>query len=211
LNEEGVSMSSERSPQVTAAAARSATLEIVTGRLLLRLFQAGDLPAFVAYHSDPDVARYQSWDTSYGMADAKRFLAEQNEVTFGQPGAWMQLAATDRGTGALVGDCAIRIRADQPQTAELGVTFSPRYQGAGLAAEAMGALVDYLFEHVGLHRVFAETDDRNDAAQRLFARLGFRCEGRLIESERFKDEWCTLRIYALLRREWELSRPATAP
>lgn len=121
------------------------------------------------------------------------------------------MAATDRGNGRLVGDCAVLIRADQPQTPELGVTFSPRYEGAGLAAEAMGALVDYLFEHVGLHRVFAETDDRNDAAQRLFARLGSRCEGRVIEAERFKDESCTLRIYALLRREWELFRPGVAP
>jgi RimJ/RimL family protein N-acetyltransferase len=99
------------------------------------------------------------------MADAKRFLAERNEAAFGEPGVWVQLAATDRGTGTLVGDCAVRIRADQPETAELGVTFSQRYQGAGLAAEAIGAVVDHLFEHVGLHRVFAETDDRNDPAQ----------------------------------------------
>ena len=196
---------------MTAADARSATPEIVSERLRLRPFRAGDLSAFVAYRSDPDVARYQLWDTSYGMADAERFLAEQDGATFGQPGVWVQLAATDRGDGTLVGDCAVRIRADQPQTAELGVTFSPRYQGVGLAAEAMGAVVDHLFEHVGLHRVFAETDDRNDAAQRLFSRLGFRCEGRLVEADRFKDEWCTLRIHALLRREWELSRRGIAP
>ena len=203
-------MSSE-SPQLTAAAARSGSLEILSERLRLRRFQAGDLPAFVAYRSDPDVARYQSWDTSYGTADAERFLGEQNEAAFGQPGVWVQLAATDRGNGTLVGDCAVRIQANQPETAELGVTFSPRYQGDGLAAEAMGVVVDHLFEHVGLHRVFAEIDDRNDAAQRMFARLGFRCEGRLVEADWFKDEWCTLRIYALLRRDWELSRRGIAP
>lgn len=204
-------MSSEPSTQVTAAPTRSASPEILSQRLRLRRFQADDLPAFVADRSDPDVARYQSWDTSYGMGDAKRFLAEQNKAAFGQPGVWVQLAATDRVTGTLVGDCAVRVLADQPETAELGVTFSPRYQGAGLAAEAMGALVDHLFEHVGLHRIFAETDDRNDAAQRLFARLGFRCEGRLVEADWFKDEWCTLRTHALLRREWELSRRGIAP
>jgi RimJ/RimL family protein N-acetyltransferase len=34
-------------------------LEIVTERLTLRPFQADDLPDFVAYRSDPEVARYQ--------------------------------------------------------------------------------------------------------------------------------------------------------
>jgi RimJ/RimL family protein N-acetyltransferase len=181
------------------------SVEILSARLRLRSFQADDLPAFVAYRSDPDVARYQSWDTSYGMADAKWFLAEQSEVAFGQPGVWGQLASTDRSSGTLVGDCAVRVLADQPGTAELGVTLAPRYQGVGLAAEAIGAVVEYLFEHVGLHRIFAETDDRNGAAQRLFARLGFRCEARLVEADWFKDEWSTVRIYALLRREWEHS------
>jgi RimJ/RimL family protein N-acetyltransferase len=182
-------------------------MEILSERIRLRPFQARDLPAFVAYRSDPEVARLQSWDTSYGMANAERFLAEQNEVRFGQPGAWVQLAATDRGDGTLFGDCAVRVLADQPETAELGVTFSPRHQGAGLAAEAVSAVVDHLFEHVGLHRISAETDDRNVAAQQLMERLGFRCEGRLVEAERFKGEWCTIRVYARLRREWARARP----
>jgi RimJ/RimL family protein N-acetyltransferase len=62
--------------------------QIETERLRLRPFEAGDLPAFAAYRSHPDVARYQSWDTTFSLTDAERFLAEQNAVTFGQPGAW---------------------------------------------------------------------------------------------------------------------------
>jgi len=40
-------------------------IEIATERLILRAFQADDLEAFVAYRSDPEVARYQSWDPTY--------------------------------------------------------------------------------------------------------------------------------------------------
>ena len=39
--------------------------EIVTERLTLRRFVAEDLPAFVSYRSGREVARYQSWDTTY--------------------------------------------------------------------------------------------------------------------------------------------------
>jgi RimJ/RimL family protein N-acetyltransferase len=178
-------------------------VEILTERLYLRALRAEDLPAFVAYRSAPEVARYQSWDTTYSIADAERFLASQHEVVFGQPGAWVQLAAIHRGTGALCGDCAVRVAEDQSATAELGVTLAPEHQGAGLATEALAAAMRKLFEDYGVHRIYAQADDRNLAVHRLLERLGFRCEARFVEADWFKREWSTLRVYALLRREWE--------
>jgi RimJ/RimL family protein N-acetyltransferase len=176
--------------------------DILTERLRLRPFAADDLAAFVAYRSEPEVARYQSWDTSFSMADAERFLASQQDVELGTPGGWVQLAAVDRRTGELCGDCAVHVVADQPGTAEVGVTFAPAHQGSGLASEALGAVITELFATHGLHRIYAQADDRNTAVHRLLERLGFRCEARLVEADWFKDEWTTLRVFALLRREW---------
>jgi RimJ/RimL family protein N-acetyltransferase len=42
---------------------------------------------------------------------------------------------------------------------------------------------------------------------RLLERLGFRCEARLVEADFFKGDWCTMRTYAVLRREWPRPRP----
>jgi RimJ/RimL family protein N-acetyltransferase len=50
--------------------------------------------------------------------------------------------------------------------------------------------------------VFAQADDRNVAVRRLLGRLGFRCEARFIEADWFKGESTTLRVFAVLRREW---------
>jgi len=177
--------------------------EIVTERLRLRPFQVDDLEAFVAYRSDPEVARYQSWDASYSMTDAQSFLTSQDRLELGQPGEWLQLAIVDRRTGSLCGDCGVRVEIDPPATAEIGVTLAPSRQGEGLATEALAAVVTALFEQQGMHRVFAEADDRNAAVKRLLERLGFRCEARLVEADWFKGEWSTLRVFAMLRREWE--------
>ena len=176
--------------------------DIVTERLVLRLLQAGDARAFAAYRSDPDVARYQSWDTPYPLADAERLVAAQQGVAFGDPGPWVQVAAVDRVSGALCGDCAVRVATDQPRTAEVGVTLAPARQGGGIATEALGAVVTRLFEQHDIHRVYAQADDRNVPVHRLFERLGFRLEARLVEADWFKGEWTTLRTYATLRREW---------
>jgi non-heme chloroperoxidase len=59
-----------------------------------------------------------------------------------------------------------------------------------------------LFEQRDIHRVFAQADDRNFPVRRLLERLGFRCEARLVDADLFKGEWSTLRIYAMLDREW---------
>ena len=175
---------------------------IVTERLVLRMLQNEDVPAFAAYRSDPEVSRYQSWDTSYSTADGERLIAAQQGVDFGDPGPWVQVAALDRATGALCGDCAVRVATDQPRTAEVGVTVAPERQGSGLATEGLGAVITRLFEQHDIHRVYAEADDRNLPVHRLLERLGFRCEARLLETDWFKGEWTTLRIYATLRREW---------
>jgi RimJ/RimL family protein N-acetyltransferase len=176
--------------------------EIVTERLVLRPLQPDHVEAFAAYRSNPDVARYQSWDTTYSRADAEQLVAAQEGLSLGEPGPWLQIAAVDRTTGALCGDCAVRVLTDQPATAEVGVTFAPATQGSGLATEALAALVSRLFEDHDMHRVFAQADDRNPAVHRLLERLGFRCEARLVQADWFKGEWTTLRIYACLRNEW---------
>ena len=78
---------------------------IDTERLHLRPFRAEDLPGFVAYRRASEVARFQSWDTTYSMTDAERFLASQRDIVFGRPGEWMQLAAVDLlGVDALAWD-----------------------------------------------------------------------------------------------------------
>jgi RimJ/RimL family protein N-acetyltransferase len=103
--------------------------EIVTERLVLRLLQPEDVPAFAAYRREPEVARCQSWDTSYTTADGERLVASQQGVDFGDPGPWVQVAAVDRATGALCGDCAVRVTTDQPHEHDLQQARSPRGRG----------------------------------------------------------------------------------
>ena len=57
-----------------------------------------------------------------------------------------------------------------------------------------------------MHRVFGQANDRNTAVQKLFGRLGFRCEARQVEAAWFKGEWTTMRVYAMLEREWRAAR-----
>lgn len=92
----------------------------------------------------------------------------------------------------------------------MGVSLAPDSQGRGLASEALAAVMTTLFEDHGIHRIYAQADDRNVAVHRLLEGLGFRCEARLVDADWFKGEWTTLRTYAVLGRDWR-SGAAAAP
>jgi len=70
----------------------------------------------------------------------------------------------------------------------------------------LGAIVSTLFEVHHMHRVFGQADDRNTTVQKLFGRLRFRCEGRQVEAKWFIGESTTMRVYAMLEREWRAAR-----
>ena len=86
--------------------------------------------------------------------------------------------------------------------AEVGFTLSRDHQGKGYASEAVSRLLDYAFGDLGLHRVFAITDQENDSSFALLERLGMRREGWFVQNAWFKGRWSSEYLYALLRDEW---------
>jgi RimJ/RimL family protein N-acetyltransferase len=185
----------------------SEPLVLRSPRLLLRPLRLQDAGAITAYRSLPEVARFQSWG-SFGPADAARLVAGQAGVTPDTPGTWLQLALTVLESGAVIGDCGIHFRADDPRQVELGITLASHHQGRGLAAEALGSVLGYVFGTLGKHRASAVTDTENEPAARLFRRLGFRQEAHYLENVWFKGAWGSEYLFALLHREWQ-SRQAS--
>ncbi|MDQ6935603.1 MAG: GNAT family N-acetyltransferase, partial [Actinomycetota bacterium] len=106
---------------------------LTTGRLNISALRASDIPAFVSYRQDPEVARWQSWDVSYGRERAVRLVAGQEAGTLPAPGDWLQLGVRDAARTDLLGDVAVHTLAGPPNSYELGVTFARSAQGQGLA------------------------------------------------------------------------------
>jgi aminoglycoside 6'-N-acetyltransferase len=173
---------------------------VATPRLVLRRFRAGDAGSFAAYRDDPEVARYQGWD-SCSRADAVSFIEAQLARAPFETGRWTQVAVELAADGKLIGDCALRMESSTARQAELGFTFARGYQGRGFATEAVSHLLGYAFEKLGLHRIYAVADARNLRALALAERVGMRREGEFRDAEWFKGEWTTTVLYALLESE----------
>lgn len=177
-------------------------LPIKTPRLVLHPLQETDQAAFSAYRSDPEVARYQSWNAPFSLEQAEAFLETMKHAQPGAPGVWYQLAVERQSQPGLIGDCAFQVLADDARQAQIGVTFSRAYQKQGYASEAVSGLLDFLFGSLQLHRVTAVCDAENAASARLLERVGMRREGHFVENIWFKGAWGSEYAYAVLDSEW---------
>ena len=174
---------------------------LASDRLVLRRLRAEDAAALAAYRTDPEVARFQTWDVPYGEEEAQALIASLAGLSPGVPGRWFQLAMALPSTDELIGDFGVRV-SDDARQAKVGFTLGRAHQGQGLALEGLNLLQPYLFERLSLHRLYADTDARNVRSRRLLARAGFREEGLLLESVWAKGAWCSGVICARLAREW---------
>jgi RimJ/RimL family protein N-acetyltransferase len=156
------------------------------GPVRLRALRSSDLQPFLAYRSDPDVARFQGW-APMSPDQGAAFLAEMAAPTGWPEGEWLQLAIARSADDALVGD--IGLWHEAPGEVQLGFSLACEAQGRGWAQAALRPLSELLLGLPGARCLRAVSDSRNVASLRLLARLGFAEVRR--EATVVKGEACT--------------------
>jgi RimJ/RimL family protein N-acetyltransferase len=175
---------------------------IRTSRLQLRPLTLADVDALVGYRSLPEVCRYVPFEPMGAETVTARLgtLWANRELT--AAGQSLTLGVELAASGELIGDVILFFRSETDRAGEVGWVFHPAHAGRGYATEAGEALLKLAFEGLGLHRVVARVDARNDASARVCERLGMRREAHLIRNEWFKGEWSSELDFALLEEEW---------
>ncbi|MFT3805679.1 GNAT family N-acetyltransferase [Arenimonas sp.] len=182
----------------TPTARRLPVLE--SARLRLRAFRDDDADDLFAIYSDPRVMRYWSFDawTERRQAEEKlALIAKQMRETDVHP--W---AMADRQDDRLIGGVTLFAIDQVNRRGEIGYNLHPDRQGRGLAREAVRLALAYAFERLGLERIEADIDPRNEASCRLVEKLGFVREGLLRGRWRVAGEVCDTALYGLLREEY---------
>jgi RimJ/RimL family protein N-acetyltransferase len=175
---------------------------VCTARLSLRPLVSTDTEHLVAYRSLDEVCRFVPFEPM-----------DHETVTERLQGGWACNGIADEGqaltlgvelskTGRVVGDVVLFFRSAEHRSGEIGWVFHPGYSGRGYATEASHALLHLAFDELGLHRVIARVDARNEASLRLADRLGMRREAHLVGNEWFKGAWGDEIDFAVLEHEW---------
>lgn len=170
-----------------------------TERLLLRALTPDDAAAIFSYASDPEVARYMLWDVHRSVGDAEAFLdLTLSRYESGGPPDWGMVY---KGDGRLVGTLGFVGWEREHARAEIGYVLHRDYWGRGLVPEALGAMISFGFDRMGLNRIEARCVAENSASARVMEKAGMSYEGTMRQREFLKGEYRNMKLYAILKEE----------
>ncbi len=171
-------------------------------RVTLRALVPGDREALFSMLSDPEVMRYWSSLPFTAVEQADELV----RTALADPSASIRLGI-DEG-GDLRGFVSLHAVSWPNRRAELGYMVGRASWGRGIAREASALVVDHALSTLGLHRLEADTDPRNERSVALLLRLGFRQEGLLRDRWFVGGEPSDTAFFGLLAREWKAARDA---
>ena len=181
---------------------------LTDGVVTLRPWRDGDVEEAVAGH-DAEMALWFGWPPEDVSVERHAQAVEQ----------WREDHAAGRRTSFviehdddLVG--SVEVRRSTPTSGELSWTLYAGHRGRGFAARAVRMLVDWAFEDVehgglGLQRVEARIDPRNEASRRVATRSGLLLEGtqRMVPGTADRADTTAVTVYARLVTDPPLSDP----
>ncbi len=161
---------------------------LLTPRLRIRPIDEADLDAFVAYRRVAEVARFQSWETTYAFEQALELARSQVGVVFPASCDWLQLGIHLLDSDELIGDVALHNVAGTTKVIELGFTLAPEHQGRGYGLEAVNGVITAVRDGNSATKFVAHTDTRNTPSIKLLQGVGLEEHPELSWIEEFKGE-----------------------
>lgn len=180
-------------------------MKLETDRLILRDFVKGDWQRVLEYQSDPLYLRYNDWSERTPEA-AQGFVGLFLDHQIQEPRIKFQLAIVLKSQNQMIGNCGVRMNKVDALDADVGYELDPKHWNHGYATEAAGAMMDFGFSRLGVHRTWASCIAENVGSAHVLEKLGMRLEGHLRENKYFKGRWWDTLIYATLADEWDLHK-----
>jgi len=165
-------------------------------RLRFRRLRRSDIDDFLAYRTDPHVAKYQGWSPMTTPV-ARAFLEAHSQHAALMPGLWQQLGISDLKSDTLIGDLGLHLWPDSSRV-EFGISICAKEQGKGFGTECIRGLIPLLFQASPAVEVVAYTDLRNEACIAALKRSGMSQVTH--RSATHKGEHCTEIGFSLLRK-----------
>ena len=172
-----------------------------TERLILRRYElkaAGAL--YRNWASDKEVTKYLTWPTHTSQAISQHVM--EDWVSQYSKEDCYHWAIVWKGNGdEPIGDIAVVDMKEKTEMAHIGYCIGRQWWHKGITAEALKAVMDFLFDVVEVRRIEARHDPRNSDSGKVMEKCGMKYEGTLHSADWNNQGICDACYYALLKSE----------
>jgi [ribosomal protein S5]-alanine N-acetyltransferase len=172
----------------------------IVNRIKLRHKRLSDAKEDYSWQTDPELAELDA-----ALVLKMNYQQYLSEYTFDlcYPTSNRHEFAIESNSGEHIGNC-VYYNVDKAESkAEIGIMIGKReYWNQGYGVESINLLLQYIFNHTGLERVYLTTLKWNIRAQKCFEKCGFHQCGSLARDGSdfflmmlYKDEWEKLKKF----------------
>lgn len=155
------------------------TKTIETDRLILRPFTMADAePMFRNWASDDEVTKHLTWPTHASVEVTKMVLSDWTGSYPNDDFYNWAIVLKENGPEPIGNISVVHIK-EKTLCATMGYCMSRAHWGKGVMAEALTALIGFLFDEVGFNRVEADHDPKNPNSGRVMQKSGMTYEGTM--------------------------------
>jgi len=174
-----------------------------TERLLLRPFSISDGEAmFCNWASDPEAVRFMPYDVCTTIEETKNRINEWMDYFEKTAPNSAVFAVELKNSGEVIGTIDFAETDREARSAEVGYQLGKSWWGNGYASEALRAVIKYVFEVVGLNRLWASYDSRNPNSGKVMKKAGMLYEGTLRQCKVRRGELADSVRYAILAEDY---------
>ena len=169
-------------------------------KVQLRRHARINYPLYARWYGDPEIWHLTSWAPSPLGRSAVERLFEDRELSPTDDSFAIHIGDDDEPIGVI----SLMNLSEANGSAELSVILGrpdDRHQGYG--TEAIGLILRYAFESLGLNRVGLSAFDFNGEAISAYDKLGFVVEGRYRQAIKRPSGFHDAILMSILRPEWE--------
>ncbi len=175
--------------------------QLETENLFLREIKLSDAEAVFQFFSDDEVLKYHDVEAFVSVEQAQMLINSLHERFKNKWGIRWGIAKKD--DNMIIGTCGYGGWVKNSLRAGIGYELAKPYWHQGIMTEALSAMLKFGFEKMELNRIEATVMLDNIASMKLLEKLGFIDEGILREYGYWKGEFHDLKMFSLLKRDYE--------
>jgi ribosomal-protein-alanine N-acetyltransferase len=180
--------------------AKSQFPQLETKNLILRASNLSDAEAIFQVFADEDVTKYHDLEPPTSIEQVKGLINRRSERFKSRQGIRWGIAR--KNDNVIIGSCGYGYKS--PFLGEIGYELAKAHWQQGIMTEALRAVIKFGFQAIGLNRIEAMVMLENTASIKLLQKLGFLEEGILREYGYWKGQFHDLRIFSLLKKDYQL-------